>query len=405
MYNNNSGIALATALFAGVASVHAQSTYVRPSYEFPTGSSTGPASIQVGVTPFFFTPLLGLAAGHDDNVFYSNVNEKSSTLYIASPSFRLDSRDENKAFTLGYGAQIGRYAQSQDDDYVDQNLNAGFDIALDRRNFLGVGYRYVRSHDPRGSTDRPISGSPDKYKLSTPSINYVFGSRGAQGRVEVYASEADRRYLNNRSTTESADRKSTELGGAFYWRVAPRTHVLAEARQADIRYRTNTQFNSEEDRYYAGVTWEATAATSGTLKAGRLRKKFDSGLSTDSTSSWEAIVSWAPRTYSKFDVFSARTTNESTGLGSYILTSVTGVTWTHAWTSYLSTGVEGRYTKDEYQNFDRTDDTKMLGLRVGYKFRRWLTLGAEYTYTQRDSNVGTFEYDRNFYLLTATASM
>ena len=33
--------------------------------------------------------------------------------------------------------------------------------------------------------------------------------------------------------------------------------------------------------------------------------------------------------------------------------------------------------------------------------RRWLVVGADYTWTQRDSNLN-FDYDKNFYLLTAT---
>ncbi len=47
----------------------------------------------------------------------------------------------------------------------------------------------------------------------------------------------------------------------------------------------------------------------------------------------------------------------------------------------------------------------ILGLKAGYKFRRWLTLGAEYAHTNRDSNIDTFDYDKNFYLLSLTASM
>ena len=64
-----------------------------------------------------------------------------------------------------------------------------------------------------------------------------------------------------------------------------------------------------------------------------------------------------------------------------------------------------KYQKDEYQGFDRTDNTKIVGLKVGYKFRPWLTLGAEYTYTNRDSNIDIYDYNKNLYLLTATASM
>ena len=78
---------------------------------------------------------------------------------------------------------------------------------------------------------------------------------------------------------------------------------------------------------------------------------------------------------------------ESTGLGSFILSRLIGVTWN----ACLELGpvrpsVNLGYQKDEYQGFDRTDDIKTLGVKVGYKFRRWLTLGAEYTYTKRDSN-------------------
>ena len=65
------------------------------------------------------------------------------------------------------------------------------------------------------------------------------------------------------------------------------------------------------------------------------------------------------------------------------------------------TGVNARWQRDEYQGFDRTDKTKTLGLKVGYRFRRWMVLGAEYTFQTRDSNL-PFEYDKNLYLLTAT---
>jgi len=64
-----------------------------------------------------------------------------------------------------------------------------------------------------------------------------------------------------------------------------------------------------------------------------------------------------------------------------------------------------RHQRDAYQGFDRTDNWTTVGLKVGYKFRRWLTLGAEYNHTTRNSNINSFEYDKNLYLLTATATM
>lgn len=406
MTNNKVKVAVA-AVLAMSAGAQAQTTMVRPAYQFPTAPPvTGPASVQMGESPFFILPYLGLAAGYDDNLFLSNRNEKSSTLYVMSPGFKIDARNPNSVIQLGYQAQIGRYGQSKDDDYVDQTARAQFDLALDRRNFLRLGLDHLRNHDPRGSTDRPIAGTPDRYRLTNPYVTYAFGAPGAAGRVEVYYNYADKKYLTNRETTAGGDRNTEEFGGAFYVRVMPRTYAMAEARETRIGYRLpSSPFDAHERRIYGGISWEATAATTGTVKVGSLKRRFDSDLPEFSGTSWEAIVTWAPRTYSKFDFYTARQTNESTGLGNFILSSIAGASWNHAWTSVISTGVDYRYQKDEYQGFDRSDKTNSLGLKVGYRFRRWLTLGAEYSHTQRDSNVPTFEYDKNLYLLTATASM
>lgn len=387
--------------------VYAQSGYVRPAYVYPMApSSSGPASVQMGSTPLYVTPYLGFAVGHDDNVFLSNQKQKSTTLYIVSPGLKVDARSANQVFQLAYQGQVGRYADSEEDNYVDHALRTQYDVAFDRRNFLKLGYDYIRGHDPRGSTDRPVAGRPDRYRLSSPYITYAFGTPGAQGRFEAFASEGQKRYLNNRATTIASDRNTTEYGAAFYWRVAPKTYALVEARQTELKYRQpGSRFTADEQRLYAGISWEATAATTGTIKVGQLRREFASNEPTFKGTSWEALVTWAPRTYSKFDFYTARQTNESTGLGSFILSSVSGVSWTHAWSSVLNTGVDLRYQKDEFQNFNRNDDIKSLGLKVGYKFRRWLVFGAEYTYTQRDSNQPVFEYDKNLYLLTATATM
>ncbi|MGZ5081974.1 MAG: outer membrane beta-barrel protein, partial [Usitatibacter sp.] len=300
-----------------------------------------------------------------------------------------------------------RYTDSRDDDYQDYFNNNQLDMALSHRSFLRLGFDYIRGHDARGSTDRAVSTHPDKYRLISPNATYAFGAPGAQGRVEVYWTDGYKTYLNNRSTTAASDRDTRDLGSAFYWRVAPKTYVLLDVRDTDIHYRaSNSPFSSEEKRILAGVTWEATAATSGTLKVGRMKKEFDNGSQPSfSDTAWEGTVTWAPRTYSSFDFYTARTTNESTGLGSFILSDIYGVSWNHSWSSVLSTGVNLRHQRDEYQQFSRTDETTTLGLKVGYRFRRWLTLGAEYTHTNRDSNQDSFQYDRNLYLLTATASM
>jgi hypothetical protein len=160
---------------------------------------------------------------------------------------------------------------------------------------------YIGGHDPRGSTDRAISTRPDEYKLFVPSATFAFGAPGARGRAELYYSYANKTYDNNRDVTKFSDRSTQEFGGALYVRAAPKSYFLVEARQTDIDYKLVNPNSGEELRYYAGVTWEATAATTGTLKFGRLRRSFNDGTPSETGNSWEGYVTWAPRTYSSFE--------------------------------------------------------------------------------------------------------
>jgi polysaccharide biosynthesis protein VpsM len=212
-----------------------EAAYLRPAYRFPARPpQDGPASVQMGSSPVFVTPFLGFAAGRDDNILYSSRDERSSSLYILSPAVKLDARDENKVLQLSYEGQIGRYGQSKADNYVDHTALAQFDVAFDRRNFLRLGADYIRGHDPRGATDRTLTGSPDKYRLSGPSATYAFGAPGAQGRLELYFSDIQRRYTNNRAFTEASDRDTQDFGGTLYLRMLPRTYALADVRRTNI---------------------------------------------------------------------------------------------------------------------------------------------------------------------------
>jgi polysaccharide biosynthesis protein VpsM len=403
-------VVLCVALSTAATWAQAQSINIpiRPAYSFPASAAadSGPANIRLGETPLFLTPFLGIGAGYDDNLFLSSTNEKGSSYYVISPGFRLDARDANKVVAVSYQGTIGRYGQSEDDNFVDHAVRGSFDMAFGYRAFLRLTADYVRGHDPRGSTDRAFTTSPDKYRLSTPGVTFAYGAPGADGRVEVYYSDATKRYTNNRATAAVSDRDTQEVGAAFYWRVMPRTYVMVEARQTDLHYKLpGSPFSGDEQRIFGGVMWEATAATTGTLKVGQLRKRFDSGLPLYEGTAWEGIVTWAPRTYSRFDLYTGRYPTESTGLGRFILSDAYGAVWNHAWSSFLFTEASLRFQKDEYQGFSRNDDITSVGLKAGYRFRRWLTLGAEYSFTKRESSTSAFDYDKSLYLLTATISM
>jgi len=146
--------------------------------------------------------------------------------------------------------------------------------------------------------------------------------------------------------------------------------------------------------------------TSGTVKVGQIRKDFASTLLKDySGTGWEANVRWAPLTYSTVDLFTSKTFVEATGLGDFILEKRYGVTWNHAWTSRIISGVTYSHADDRYDGFDRNDKINSIGLKLGYKLLPGLTLSGEIAHTKRDSNISVFDYKKNVYMFTIAATL
>jgi polysaccharide biosynthesis protein VpsM len=367
----------------------------------------GPAGI--AIEPFIVYPGIDFALGRDDNLFSSDINKKSSTLFLTSPWVRVEGKPGPHRFDLIFRSDIGRYKDSSDDNYEDYSLVANGQAVFSARTDLKAHAEYIYGHDPRGSTDRPFATKPDEFVNAGAEATLGFGALGARGRVEASGGIYTRQYQNNSTFTEASDRDTGIFGGTFLWRVAPRSQLLFQAERRHIDYDLPAStLDSDETRYYVGARWDATALTSGTAKFGALRKKFDSDARQDvSTGSWDVGVRWSPLTYSVFDLNTSRQTNESTGVGDTIVSSNYTVTWTHAWSSRVRSQVFGNWRNDDFRGagVTREDDTGTLGLRLYYQFRRWLRFGTEYTHTDRASTDPAFDYKRNLILFTVGATL
>jgi polysaccharide biosynthesis protein VpsM len=367
----------------------------------------GPAGL--ALDPFMVYPGVDLGFGYDDNLFQSEINKRSSGLMTFSPSLRIEGRPGPHRFDASASYSAGRYSRSSEDDYDDYRLDASGQVVFSSRADLGLRVQHVYTHEARGSTDRPASNSPDEYSETGGEGTFGYGSHGARGRAEVNAGSYSRKYHTNRVVTQASDRDTAFVGATFFWRVAPKTQLLLQAEERPIDYDLESStLDSDETRFYAGARWDATAATSGIAKVGRLKKDFRSAGREDfTTSSWDVGVQWRPLSYSVFDLVTTRQTNESTGVGDTTVTTRYVLTWTHNWNTRLRSQALAGWSNDDFRGVGvtREDDTGTLGLRLHYQFRRWLRFGAEYTYSDRDSSDPLLSYQRNVILLTVGATL
>jgi hypothetical protein len=206
--------------------------------------------------------------------------------------------------------QVGRYWSSHNDDYIDHSTHAQADMAFSQRAFGRVGVDYIASHDPRGSTDRGISQTPDQYKVFHPtrrSLSVRPARRPARGLLPVRRSA----LRQQPRVTQFSDRETQEYGAALYIRVAPKTYVLGEVRRTDIDYKITSR--TARARRAITVAYSGKRRRHHRHAEVRTRQaRFHVVAHADETdTSWEGMINWAPRTYSHVEFLTSRQTNEA----------------------------------------------------------------------------------------------
>lgn len=372
--------------------------------------SVGPAGVAWG--PVIVYPSLDASIRHDDNIFLQPAGERSSNVSILAPMVRLQARKGALDFGLTARLEDGTFHSSKADNYTDYQLAADASLAFTPRSQIRLLAEHNRGHDQRGSVvGLGIGETPNEYTTTALSGVYAYGAEGAKGRIEIDGGVLARRYQNNPTLTARSDRDEQRLGATFFWRVMPKTRLLFHLGQSDFDYKLATSnLDSKERRYLIGATWEATAKTVGTIRAGRVEKDFTS-LTDFSGVTWEGQINWSPLTHSTVDVLLSKKPNES-NLGSASFDRTASVAWNHAWNSRLGSTLSFTDTRSEYKGSgingltaDRRDTTRAYSARLSYQLKRWLRLGIGYDRTDRTSNSAGGGYDRNVLMFFISATL
>lgn len=378
-----------------------------------------PADFKLG--PVYVAPTLDVETRYVDNVLRTPSSlEYSSWVLDTLPKVQAWLQSGVNTYSLSYQLQDFRYSSSKDDDFTDHQVNLDINHQFNGRNRLELHALYFDGHEERGTglaegrlaegADRPVELQKTRFEGI-----YTYGGRDTRGRLDLGYRYYEPDYQNFRAFTRFRDRDEDTFFSTFYWRVRPRTDLLAEVRYTDVSYDEVRRadrlgsYDSDEYSYFLGVKWEATAKTSGSLRLGWYDREFDNGLRADEDGfSWEVDVDYKLRSYSVLNLGTRRFSQETNGIGDFIDTQEYSLAWDHDWSGRASTHVKVLYADDDYQSsgFARRDDDRWFGeARYTYKLRRWLDLGGGYRYEDRDSNAINLDYTRNAYFIEATLSL
>jgi hypothetical protein len=373
-----------------------------------------PASIDVG--NLALTPTLEVKQGYTDNLFDSSNDKKSTSITTVRPSFNLQGQKGGLTAGLNASLEHGIHYSSRNDDYTDKALSVYSTMEFSSRTKLDLIAEYLKLHDARddsGSGNSLTTDQADKASRFTRKnlgATVTYGTRESTGQIIVKANLSDKEYDNFREFTAAKDLQTRGLTGTFFYRVSPKTRLLLEGRYTDIEYDLSTvRRDNTLTKLLIGAEWDATAKTTGAARFGVARKDFDSPSRDDfSGANWEVSMSWAPRTYSVFDISTNRSTEDaSQGEGDYIDTTNWELGWSHEWNERLGSRISYNWLNEDYADSPtgKDEDTETATIGLTYDMRRWLTLGVDVSHEVFDSNQVNADYKTNKIFFTVEGSL
>jgi hypothetical protein len=357
-------------------------------------SEDSPApAVQLGAITAY--PGFTVLEKRDSNPFRTNV-AKGSTVSVLSPSVMLETKRADQEYSLNYRADAGMFSGSSADNYIDHSFLGSAVLPLSMRASVNIRPEYKIGHDDRGSLPG-VAASRNDWQSKSLSGSFQYGAEESKAKIVLDAGYVDRQYQNNRAVTAAMDKNTTDIGAAFHYRVMPKTTMFLQATNTGIAYKLpGSTLNGSEQRYMAGVTWDATAQTSGSFKLGMQQKKFNAPSTRPNFSGtgWEGNARWSPRDYARADLMTSRKTSESTGVGNFVLVTNSTLDFGYDLTSRTTLHVNAIKMTEDFSGAGRVDNTNTFGLKAEYKVLKWVTGIVEYSDAKKKSSAAINDYSR-----------
>jgi hypothetical protein len=350
-------------------------------------------------------PSVKLSVGRDDNVRATAEAPLSATVTTLAPTLKAEAQRGSGLYSLTYGGTYTRYSGYQEDSTNHHDLTATGAHTYSARSRLNWSLGWQDAVDPRADAVG-ASTEPDQWRGLNLSALYSYGAQQAKGRIETDYRYSNKRYQNNLDTTANSDVDTHQVGARYFWRVMPRTQLVAEARLGSAAYRVNKANDNTDTRLLGGVTWEATAKTTGSVKLGYQSKRFDApGKADASGATYEASVNWKPLSYSTWTLTASRAADDALSTGDYEQSRNLGLSWSHSWGPALSSRLSVSDASTQYVNDPRQDDTLSTSAGLSYSLGRRYSLGLDLARTQRDSSLPNSNYKRSTVMVSLNAAL
>ena len=357
---------------------------------------------------FLLFPEIGLSYGYDSNIFAAPRNETSDMITTLSPLFVAKSNWAQHKLNFGAGADFSRYRDHGSENTDDYWLAVGgqYDINPTANIFGNVSH--TQTHEDRGSPDNIQGQEPTVLKILEAEV----GVAKQFGKVTAKASLNQEQLDFNTPTgapysyddrNRTVDVFSARIGYAVSPTLEPFIQAETDSRNYD-KTADHNGYQRSSDGYRAaiGLAFKPSAKLQGEAFIGQMYQNYDdSRFSNVNTAYFGANLAWKPVPGTTATAFLDRTLEETTISGSSGRIDTTiGAQVEKAVNQNLLLNARMAYTRSDYQNDPRNDDTLDAGAGVKYYVAPTIYLAADYNKTSRDSSDPAGDYFRDLVMFT-----
>lgn len=357
-----------------------------------------------------FQPEINIQLQYEDNVRRTpEKNKQNDSILIIKPDLPLRWGFGKHKINLAYKGEYAQYFEQGVLDYNNHKLSSY--LLLDHSSRLNTEYElgYVRGHDKPSNNDviANLTAKPNQWKESYARTTLSYGKNSSQGQIITRLERKQRSYTNNNQ--QFLDTDKTSLSGIFYYRIAPKTRIPFELSVTNYDYQNIIPArdpSSIEYKYLVGISWDATAKSSGILQFGLLEKGYNNNLYENiSIFMLRLDGTWKPNTYTKIVFGAIRDTQESAQASSqaYIQNHLDAKI-THMVTSRTMLFLSMRYTIAKPANLETIKSTRFnVQIKARHNLRHWLDAGITYKHVERNSDLDNLDFKTNIFMLEVRA--
>lgn len=366
-----------------------------------------PLGIRAG--GFLIYPSVALDTTYDTNVFATKNNTKDDVVFTARPRINVQSNFPRHSLNWTLATDVGRYVDQTNENFWDYGTSVGGRLDITRNNRLTAGAQFSRGHESR---DDPEDRGADLTRRPVRFFDYG-GNLGFQqefNRINFgLGGTFDRRdYRQTDSNIPENERDRNLFGGNLRtgYFISPRINAFLQGTyQREQRDASDTQRDNNVYGVGVGTAIDITGILFGEVSVGWAKQEFDdSDLGSNDDFTYGVNMTWNPTglTSVRLDGSGGFVPSD---VGSSNLQNRMGLRVDHELLRNLLIGSQFIYTRDDFQDTNRTDNRYDFGPSITYLINRHFSVGASYLGTIRNSDVSTSEFDRHLVTLRINAQL